>query len=381
MMIGRSIRGQLFSGLGIRLPGAIAAGAAKAGGGKRKPRAALTRRLGGLLQRGLFGAALSLTLACGAIAQTPTKLAPLPSGTGLVSWLRIMLAEALDGAVSIEPVQRPATYAVRFNQPSLPFVIISATELTPAPGIPSAADTFARDFRAHCGTWRPLAEKTEGQLTLGIWGIDCPAMPSGGLYYWLMFFQDADRLQMVSVGTSLPLAARVRERFNNVAHGFGLPLYPEPRSLAEAMIVQQLYGGETMHYSAAGTNQPSADRAVHRTEMLPLTGRPGEYVVEAPSCSAVLVRVFEDGPPRRVISEERIDLVRLGSLVTRDGLHFRLRAGRYGERVSTMVARNPPIVDTLEVQDGEMPPSASEHPIIESLLDVHDRFCASRPRP
>lgn len=378
MMIERSIAGQISSWL-VRGPArGIVTGIAKAGVGEWWP----LRSAGAFSKHGLFGVAFSLILTCGAIAQTPTKLAPLPSGTNLAGWLRVMLAEALDGMVNIEPVQRrPATFAVRFNQPSLPFVIISATELTPAPGIPSAADMFARDFRAHCGTWRPLAEKTEGQLTLGIWGIDCPAMPSGGLYYWLMFLQDADRLQMVSVGTSLTHAARVRERFNKAAAGFGLPLYPEARSLAEAMIVQQMYGGETNQYSAASTAQPSPGRAIHRTNELPLTGKPGEYVVEAPSCSAISVRVFEDGPPRRIISEERIDLDRLSSLVTRDGLHFRLRAGRYGERVSTLVARNPPIVDALEVQGGEMPPSASEHPIIESLLEVHERFCASRPRP
>lgn len=332
-------------------------------------------------QRILIGVALSLSLVWGAAAQTPVRLDPLPTGPNLAGWLRVMLAEALDGMTSIEPVQRPGTFAVRFSQPTLPFVILSATELTPAPDIVSAADTFARGFRAHCGTWRPLAEKSENQLTLAIWGIDCPAMPSGGLYYWLMFFRDADRLHMVSVGTSLPYAEQVRERFNKVAAGFGLPLYPQPGSLAEAMIVQQMFGGETIDYTAAETVQPAPGRAIRRTEALPLTGTAGEYVVDAPSCSAVVVQVFEDGPPRRLIAEERIDLARLGTLLTRDGLHFRLRAGRYGERISTLVARNPPIVDALQFEDGEMAPSASNYALIESLIDVHDRFCVSKPRP
>lgn len=341
----------------------------------------LRRPVGRERLRASIALALLLLQVFGAAAQAQTKLDPLPGGANLAGWLRVMLAEALDGMTSMEPAQRPGAFAVRFSQPTLPFVIIAASELTPAPDIPSAADTFARGFRAHCGTWRPIAEKTENALTLAIWGIDCPAMPSGGLYHWVMFFRDADRLHMVSVGTSLPYAEQVRERFNKVAAGYGLPLYPRPRSLAEAMIVQQLFGGETIDYNPAETAQPSAGRAIRRTEALPLTGGPGEYIVDAPSCSAVVVRVFEDGPPRRVVSEETIDLALFGSLLTRDGLHFRLRAGRYGERVSRLVERNPPIVEALQFDEGEMSPAASEYMTIESLLDVHDRFCVTKPRP
>jgi len=371
-IVRRHVAGRIWSGLAEVRPLAVA---------PRIGRSQKRRSAGAAAQRALIGLALCLSVVWSAAAQTATRLDPLPTGPNLAGWLRVMLAEALDGMVSMEPVQRPGTFAVRFSQPTLPFVILAATELTPAPDIVSAADTFARGFRAHCGTWRPMAEKSENQLTLAIWGIDCPAMPSGGLYYWLMFFRDADRLHMVSVGTSLPYAEQVRERFNKVAAGFGLPLYPQSGSLAEAMIVLHMFGGETSEYTPADTVRPSPDRAIRRTDSLPLTGTPGEYVVDAPSCSAVVVQAIENGPPRRVISEERIDLARLGTLLTRDGLHFRLRAGRYGERVSRLIERNPPIVDVLQLEDGEMAPSASDYALIESLIDVHDRFCVSRLRP
>lgn len=318
---------------------------------------------------------LAMTLAAAGAALAQPSPGPMPAGAARGDWFRAAFAEALDGVLHIDPSRTPDTFIVRTSQAELPFFIVSLAELPPDTDVPSAANQFASGFRAHCGTWRPLGEKTEGERALAIWGIDCPAMPSGGLYYWVMMFRDANRLQRVAVGASLPKAALIRARFNPVAARYGLPLYPVPASLAEAMVVQHAYGGETVDYNPADTSQPAAGRAVHRSAMLALTGRPGEYVVEAPSCAAVVVKVFEDGPPRRQISEERIDLDRLGSLATRNGLHFRLRAGRYGERISTLVERNPPLVDPLEVQEGEMPPSASDYPIIEALLDVRDRFC------
>ncbi|QCK88513.1 hypothetical protein E8L99_23500 [Phreatobacter aquaticus] len=326
--------------------------------------------------RKLFFWLAMFILAGPAAAQGSGKLTPLPGGPALLDWVRSTLAEALDGVTQIEPGRSPSVFIARTGSPDLPVFNISVVEQMPSEAPETMTKGFISSFRASCGPLRLRGHLSENELYFEHLSIECPGITASGLYLWILAYKDSDRTQLIALSGSLAATAAINARGEKLAAALGLRIYPTSRSLTEAVAVAQAFFGTPDDYELSAFTSLGGGRGRLRVKEMILTGKPGAWEVNAPSCSAIRVREIEDGPPTSVSSDSTIDLQRLAALVKRQGPDLITSAGAYGTR--TILASSPrPVTSPLALESGSLSPASANYAQLDSLLVAWERFCAS----
>lgn len=319
---------------------------------------------------------LAALAAVPALAQQSDRPA-LPPPAVVLEFLRTTFGEMFADVTALAPQGEPGAFRATTRSADLPqFDLRIAERTSPELDLDKEANAVIGPARNSCQPFRQRGEAFE-PLRLQAMTMLCPAGGEQRLV-WVLVWSNSTTARTIMVSVPPGQSAALLARGDRLMAALNMKPTPQPRNLAEAVIVAYVHAGYVSLHEPGDVSIPSPTRAVLGVKDLSTSGTAGDYDVEAPACNAIMVREVSAGRPRFVERETRLDLNALGQLLTRDGINLRSRGGAFGESIRHFAQRpDASIRDVETVEEGVLAPEATFHLMMDSYLLTIERFCGA----